>query len=185
MILTCFFALHALHALQSDVTAIPVQHMRASKMLATIKRLQPDDATVTADDARGVILVKGSLADAKEMLQCISIFDVIRRPVSIAVMVDSRADKMAFETSATILNGQQWSISDKETGLSIGVTPRINDDATVTVLVEIKVTSPGHVQGQTSVVRLKKNGTIALPITTSKADIDALLPTVKITLTKV
>jgi len=172
MVLTCLFIAHALTAKQTDSAVIPIHHMRASKALAFVQPLSSSDpdrlVTLSADDARGVILASGSSNGIKDVRSCVGLIDIARRKVSLRVSVDSDVDKESYELSAKILNGQMWKTSDADTGTSIAVTPRINNDGTVTLLVDCGTASVSvnHVvfrlkPGKSSSVSIGSNASVA------------------------
>ena len=139
MVLTCLFMAHALRALQIDVVEIPVLHTRPSLIAVELQPLVSTDAdshaSLVADDSRGVLFVTGNPTEIKNLRTYVSMFDVARRRVSFGLKVESDVDKESYEVSACILNRQEWNTSDTDTGVSLSIDSRINDDNTVTFFV--------------------------------------------------
>ncbi len=127
------------NTLKSDTVSIPVLHCRASKALERVMPLVSSDTSfhvdLTADDVTGEIRAKGPTDQIRTIRQYIALFDVERRTVSFKLKIQSRIDKINYEVSAKILNMQEWKTSDSDTGIAVGITPRINDGGTVTMAI--------------------------------------------------
>ncbi len=137
MILGCLFIIHAVGVFQADSAEIPIHHMRASKALAFMQKLETADpnkpVSMVADDAKGLIIAKGNPDGIKDIRSVVNLIDVARRKVPIQVTISSEIEKISYDASATVLNTQAWSTSDSDTGVTAYIQPRINDDSTVTL----------------------------------------------------
>ena len=132
-----FLAFHAISRAVDDTSEVRMQHLRASKaveLIRTIEHADPNSpVSLSADDRKGVVIVKGSsraIQDAKNLL---ALFDVERVHVPISLSIHSNIEKIDYSVTAQILNQQQWTSSDSDTGVSVGVCPRVNADGSVTV----------------------------------------------------
>lgn len=134
MLFACFIIAAARYVAPLDHAELKVHFVRPSKLLERIGALS--DENVKADDLRGVLLVEGSAEDIKQIQTLVSAFDVQRRKVSVSVTVESLVDKTTYQVSAKLLNYQEWQTSDGDTGVLVSVTPRINDDNTVTLFMQ-------------------------------------------------
>ena len=158
MIFTCLLAFTTIGVHQTDTTTIPVRHQRASKLMAAIKPLEEPGVTLTADDTKGIITVKGKPDQMKATRSYVELFDVARRRLTVKLSVQSEDDKTSYEVSANILNMQEWETSDKEIGLSVSVVPRINADGTITLAVQFLWPNSSLVK---SIYRVKQGETVS------------------------
>ncbi|MGV3617622.1 MAG: secretin N-terminal domain-containing protein [Fimbriimonas sp.] len=115
---------------------IPVQNMRASKMLATVNQLLPSTQVVTADDEKGVLHVRAGKEIVEQVRTYVSAFDVKPRRVRIKVETDSPIDREQGNVEAVIANNRPFSFTDASTGVSLKLAPRVNDDGTITMFIE-------------------------------------------------
>jgi len=138
MIVT-FLVWHAISKLNDDTAEVAIQHLRASKaveMIRTIEHADPHNPiTLTADDRKGVVLVKGSKQAVQDAKGLLALFDVERVHVPIGLSIHSSIEKVDYAVTASILNQQEWTTSDSETGASVGISPRVNADGSVTLYI--------------------------------------------------
>jgi type II secretory pathway component GspD/PulD (secretin) len=138
MLFPCLIAAAA--CLQTPVHAVvKVDYTRPSKIVETLRtgNLFSSETKVQADDVKSVVIIDGSQEDVAQLKTYVNIFDVLPRRVSVSVKVESPLDKISYQATANIRNQQEWRTSDDETGISIAIRPRINDDNTVTLMVEL------------------------------------------------
>src|ERR1019366_57312 len=138
MVLASLVFLHAIAGQSFDQVAIPVLHTRPSKILAKLGDLEDPGVNLVADDVKSVIIVTGDRDSINLAQPYINLFDVAARKVSVAVNIGSILDKQSFECSATVCNCSQWKTVDSDIDVEISVSPRINDDNTVTLFVQFK-----------------------------------------------
>ncbi len=136
MVCFCTFAAFmALKAQAVNSVEIRVQHFRPSKMLSLMRILDQSWPGVTADDRRGVLVVKGNSYSLKSARDKVSRLDVPRIPIGVRLWINSPGDKVSYESTSVLLSQQTWKTGDDETGVSLDITPRVNEDGTVTVLI--------------------------------------------------
>ena len=90
---------------------------------------------ISADDAKGCLIVQGSPQTVKDVRDLVKLLDVARKKLSVRVSVDSNADKESYQVSTKIYDRQKWTTGDGDTGIHVSVEPRLNPDHTVTLLV--------------------------------------------------
>jgi type II secretory pathway component GspD/PulD (secretin) len=103
----------------------------------------PDGVKVKADDKRGVLIAEGPKAAVEEFARLVSLFDVMPRTVTADITIDAPIEKFTGKTSTTIRNNETYTVGQDSIGLSLAITPRINDDNTVTVLIRTGQKSGG------------------------------------------
>jgi hypothetical protein len=87
----------------------------------------------TVDDTRSVIKVRGSKTDIEHARTYLALFDVRPRKVSLKIEIDSLLDKSHFTSILAATNNQSYVLADPESGVKISLSPRINDDNTVSL----------------------------------------------------
>lgn len=132
--------------------AIPVNHVRPSKLVAMLNEIQPS-TVLTADDERGVIYVKAGKEKVDEYRSFANLLDVKPRRVKIHLDVDSQVDRSNSAIDTVVANNKVFAFSDDSLGLDVRLSPRINDDNTITMFV-----SPTYAKLTSSMVfRVKPN----------------------------
>lgn len=131
---------------------IPVNHLRPSKLVAMLNEIQPS-TVLTADDERGVIYVKAGKEKVEEYRSFANLLDVKPRRVKIRIDADSQIDRTTSTTETVVLNNKVFAFSDGSLGLDVQLSPRINDDKTISLFV-----SSTYAKMTSSVVfRVKQN----------------------------
>ena len=173
MIFACLFIAAAVGTQTPIHTEVKIHYVRPTKVVEFIERgtlFSLDAARIEADDVKSVVIVDGTPQKVDEIKQLINLFDIQRRKLSISVTVDSEVDKVSYQASAKVMNLQQWKTSDGDSGITVAVEPRINDDGTVTMMATIE--QPGN-QAVTVVFREKSGAsrtiTINNPLTAKSA----------------
>ena len=150
MLFACFIIAAARFAVPLDHAELKIQFNRPSKILDKIETLT--NANIKADDAHGLLIFDGSAEDIKQAQVYAAMFDVHRRRIGVSVTVESEEDKITYQVSAKLLNNQMWETSDGDTGVSVTVQPRINNDNTVTLYLNYGI---GKTKPRQVVVRVK------------------------------
>lgn len=105
-----------------------------SKGLTTGEPLVPKGVTVIVSPGRNSITVSGSIAGLREMAMLISQFDVAPRAVALDIKASVPRLNRQFSASTTIYSNSSWSYSNARSGTDIKVTPRVNNDDTITLV---------------------------------------------------
>jgi len=159
MVIAYLFIAHAIGFGQIDTVELAVHHTRATKTMTMLKKIASADpkelVTLTADDSRGIILARGSRRGIDWVREYLELLDVARLPVSFKITISSEVDHSSSEVSAKIPNAKEWKTSDGETGVTVTLTPRINDDATTTFMCEIRAGYGANTTSISTIFRLK------------------------------
>lgn len=131
----CGFLLIAQAAQGISAEAIPVQHMRPSKLMALLNQMQPS-TVLTADDEKGLLYVRAGKDTVAEYKSYANLFDVKSRRVRVSLEVNSEIDQQTTNFESVIANNKKFTMTDAEMGIEVKVAARINDDNTVTLYVE-------------------------------------------------
>jgi hypothetical protein len=157
MLPICGFLVIAQAAQGVSAEAIPVQHMRPSKLVEILNQIQPS-TVLTADDEKGLLYVRAGKETIAEYKSYASLFDVKPRRVRVAMAADSEIDRESTSFETVVANNKKFAFNDTGMGLDVKIAARINDDNTVTVFVE-----PSYKQKATTiVVRVKHGGYFSL-----------------------
>ena len=111
----------------------------------------PEGVTVRADDNRSLLTIDGPDKGVKELVRFLQTLDTKPMTVRIDVDLACGADKYSVHSTLEVANNATQTMTDGVLGLGITLTPRINDDGTVTVYVAVNGTD-SRVQ---AVVRVK------------------------------
>jgi hypothetical protein len=95
----------------------------------------PPGLILIPDDSNGRLLALGRVGDIERFQQLLPLLDVRRALVSLKLSFSSPVDKVAYDVTANLRNNTPWNVADKELGLDLVLTPRRNDDGTVTLFV--------------------------------------------------
>jgi len=94
--------------------------------------LLPFGGKVTADDARGVLRVEGDADAVREVRRLVQLVDRERERLRVRLQVRSPQDRLDYEVTARLYEGQMWRSSDGMLGITVAMTPRIDVDGTAT-----------------------------------------------------
>ncbi len=136
MIFACFVFASALAQQSGAPVELKISHLRASRALEIIRRGDLSSlhgAKIEADDAAGSLSITGNADSVKEVRDIAKLIDVPRKTVAIKVTVDSEMDKETYQVSTKIYDMQMWKTSDSDTGVTVAIKPRINDDGSTTL----------------------------------------------------
>lgn len=177
MMITAFVALYVAATSCLETVEIPVLHQRASRVLAKLDPSNFPGVELAADDIRGVIVANGSEDSIQMASTYIRVYDVLRRRIHLDVSVDSILDKLTFESSATVSNDEQWKTTESDIGIAVNIRPLINDDNTLSLLIELSSKTLKQVPGT---VRVKNKEKAAFSVGNRKVQvIDSNLPGIK------
>lgn len=129
-----FFAI-AQAAQGVSAEAIPVQHMRPSKLLNLLNQIQPS-TVLTADDEKGILYVRAGKETVDQYKSYASLFDIRPRKVKFSLEVDSQIDRENTSFESVIANNKKLAFTDAGMDMDVKVAARINDDNTITFCVE-------------------------------------------------
>ncbi len=141
-------------AVSSQTIDVPIINVRPSKLLTILQQLPATKAQVVADDEKSMLTLTGSFAEINEIRTRIGLFDVKRQMVDLDLHVVSPIDHAEWNACLTLQSNLKWTGTDESTGARLALSPRRNDDGTVTVMIVAE--SPDHQKIQ-SAVRLKLN----------------------------
>jgi hypothetical protein len=100
--------------------------------------LIPTGVTVEADDAQGKLLIEGPKHGVAELKRYLELLDVKARTVKTSVTVGCIADKHSASSTLEIPNNATSNLGDSVLNLNLTLTPRINEDGTVTCFIGIE-----------------------------------------------
>jgi hypothetical protein len=92
---------------------------------------------VTYDDAKWLLRVTGDAEEVSQARYFVKIVDVPHPTIKLLMHVDSPADRFGYDVTASLRSGQKWSLAEDATGLTVGLSPRLNDDSTCTIVCRI------------------------------------------------
>src|SRR5688572_1449366 len=118
----------------TDVKEVPIHHRRASRIAESIKPVI-GTAKLKPHDRRSVIEVTGTEDQVDEAERVIRLVDIRPIIVSFELDLESRYDKLETRYEVQVENNQPWSMSLKTEGIKFTVTPRINEDCSITLTV--------------------------------------------------
>lgn len=95
--------------------------------------LIPQGLSVKADDARGVLIVRGAQEDIDTLRNYISLFDVKMREAKFAVNIEAPLEMYRTRTESTIRNTASWAFEDSISAIQCRIHHRMNDDNSFTV----------------------------------------------------
>ncbi|HWD38357.1 MAG TPA: hypothetical protein VG944_05875 [Fimbriimonas sp.] len=151
-----FVPLCLIAATGQRLSTIEVQHVRPSRMLQRMREFYFSNSSPWpfrgVDDRKGVLYVAGSDHVVDETRTIVREFDVAPRKVSVTATIDSAIDKLQYEVTGKINNGQHWTTGDAEVGVGLTFTPRVNPDNTVTLVIDYQL---GDGKPERTVCRLK------------------------------
>jgi type II secretory pathway component GspD/PulD (secretin) len=130
-------ALSMLFPAQDELT-VEVHRQRPSKVMKWLQQgveLLPQGVQVSADDEKSVLIFRGSQKDLQYLGQTVALFDVEARKVRFDYTVKSPLDKISYEGSITLSSSMTHTFTENETGLKLSLTPRVNEDGSITVRV--------------------------------------------------
>ena len=162
-------ALSMMFPAQEEVK-VEVHKRRPSKIMKQLQQvvgLLPLEVQVSADDEKSVLIFRGKQKDLEFISQTVALFDISPRQARIDFTVNSPLDKLHYEGSITLSNNATHTFTETETGLKLSLTPRINDDGSITISFSYR--SGGTVcDGATNV---KSTDTTNLPLAGGQAEL--------------
>jgi hypothetical protein len=156
--------------------------VRVARLEGSDKGLVPVGVTLTAQDSKGILRLEGPEADLKEVRRYIELFDIQPRKVNMSLELSCPVLNVSSSTTTSLLNNRTWNMKDGTTNVDLSIAPRVNDDNTVTVYIEVK--RGDQIQkvvarvkpDQKLYLRLGKSIDFALPKSDSEARQWATLP---------
>jgi hypothetical protein len=121
-----------------DIKEVTILHRRPSRIVDLLKPLLKE-TKLKPHDRRSVIELTGSKDQVEEAERAIRLFDIRPHMVSLDIALTSMYDKLETTYQVQIENNQRWEISLKTEGIRFSITPRVNDDTSITLLTEAKV----------------------------------------------
>ncbi len=121
--------------------------------------LVPKGVTLLAHDSKGVLEINGPADGVAEVKRYVDLFDVQPAKIRTELEVSCTTLNTELSTSADILNNRKWAVAEDSLRLKLALSPRVNDDGTVTIHLDVK---RGTSESQSVVVRLKKGQTVQL-----------------------
>lgn len=128
--------------------------------------LVPLGVTLIAHDSKGILEIKGPAEGVSEVKKYVSLFDVAPQRVSLAIETFCKVLNTDSQTKTILINNKKWSTEDELLRLGLTVATRINDDATITMSLEIR---RGKTAKQTMVFRLKQGEVVTFYVNQSVA----------------
>ena len=133
MISICGF-LALVHATQGQLVnqgeIVPIWHMRPSVIIGRLNEVMPS-TVLTADDERGVLIVRAGREIVDQVRQYVNLLDVKPRRVRLKIETDSPIDREHGSVEAVVANNRPFEFTDATTNIQIAASPRVNDDGTV------------------------------------------------------
>lgn len=124
----------SLPAVQGE--SIPVTSMRPSRMAKFLEHSFPSSGVMKADDEAGLLWVRAGKEKTAELRRYVELVD--QKPVRIDVWidVDSPIDHATASVQTRVANNHSFRFIDESVGADLAVTPRVNDDGSVTFFAE-------------------------------------------------
>lgn len=119
---------------------VPVLHTRPSRIVKIFndqKGLAVEGVSMTASDLDGTITLVGSNSAIAEAKSRLSLFDNSPRKVCLKLLVESPFDHADWKANLEVSNNSSWSGKDERTGTAIALRPRLNDDDSVTMILDV------------------------------------------------
>ena len=104
-----------------------------TKGLTTGEGLLPIGVTLELTPGRNSITVSGPIAGLREIAMLIAQFDVAPRAVTLDIKASVPHLSRQISASTAIYNNSSWTYSETRSGTDIKITPRINNDDTITL----------------------------------------------------
>lgn len=122
----------------------PKQGATLFQVTGTAQGLIPEGLVVQADDEKSVIRADGPADKLKEMARLIELMDVKTASIKAEIELSVPLEKYQSATTTTVRNSAAWRLQDQTAGLNVAITPRINDDGSITVLISASDGSQGY-----------------------------------------
>ena len=142
MVLTCIFAVQVLALQEIKQVEVPLRYRRPSRIIEILERSpsKPPNS-IEADDIKGFVRITGSSSYIRGIQDLVKLCDLQRQKLSVKVSIDSDIDKQSYDVTTKIYDQQKWKTGDGDTGITLAVEPRLNQDNSVTIMTDL--TSPG------------------------------------------
>lgn len=121
--------------------------------------LVPKGITLLAHDSKGILEINGPADGIAEVKRYVALFDVQPAKVRTELEVSCPTLNTELSTSADILNNRNWLVAEDSLRLQMALSPRVNDDGTVTIHLEV---TRGKSERQSVVIRVKKGQKVQL-----------------------
>lgn len=115
--------------------------------------LVPKGVTLVAHDSKGILEINGPSDGISAVKQYVALFDIAPQRVSLAIDTSCKVLNTDSQTKTVLVNNKKWSTEDELLRLGLTVATRVNDDATITMSVEIR---RGKAAKQSMVFRVKQ-----------------------------
>lgn len=172
------FALLTVAASAALAEEFKIQYVRPTRLLAklvgltpkggatlfqvtgTAEGLIPEGLVVQADDEKSIIKADGPAEKVKQMARLIEMMDIKSISIKAEIELSVPLEKYQSATTTTLRNNSAWRLQDQSAGLNVAITPRINEDGSVTVMIS---TSDGS-QGYEMTIRKKSGEWMEVPL---------------------
>lgn len=176
-------------AATTQTVDFPILNQRPSKIMKFLDKMPDLSVKMKADDLAGKLILTGSPAEVAEMKTRISLFDIKPRKVGVDMRVESQLDHAEWSANLTMTNNRSWTGSDEGTSAELKISPRLNDDGTLTLFINLKTPDTAAPLSMVTRVKLNEKQTFLLKAGTgdilSGSDIDPKLKGTRITFTYV
>jgi hypothetical protein len=133
LLLTTIVAALAMQGSATSITDVVVNNVRPSKITIKLTKDVLGPCDVKPLDEQGMIRITGPADERQALVNWISVFDVKPVPVTLAVTVASKIDKVDYRLTLTVANNETFTFTETTTGVQTTFTPRINGDGTITL----------------------------------------------------
>ncbi len=166
------FAALFVQPVQDSHLEVHLQHVKpAHFMRVEWRKLESDllpkgfdeKCKVSMDNDRNLLILDGPKPELEQAKDVISFFDVSPTKIRLSLTVSNPAEGDSFASDATVDSTTAWHTESDALGISLTLTPRINDDGTISVLVAEKLLS-GKDNGALTGARLRKGQKLDLYI---------------------
>ncbi|MBN9500666.1 MAG: hypothetical protein BGO01_07275 [Armatimonadetes bacterium 55-13] len=165
-LVACVFVLGSAQA-----DEIKIQNLRPSRLLSMLVDGKPMSSgnkltethgpvtifdiplkSVKADDIHSTLIVEGIPESIKALRDVVALFDVQPRTIKAEFQLVVPLEKYDSKSSAVLRNNSTWKLDDSTARIKVAVTPRLNEDGTITVFIK----ADGDGESYSMVVRLKQ-----------------------------
>lgn len=119
----------------------------------------PKGVNLIAHDSKGILEINGPSDGITAVKQYVALVDVRPAKVRTELQVSCPTLSTELSTSAEILNNRNWVVAEDSLRVQIALSPRVNEDGTVTIHLEVK---RGMSERQSVAIRIKKGQTVQL-----------------------
>lgn len=155
---------------QSTQSTIAIRYSRPSVIVDLLRQnaggngIVGDRVHVAANDPEKVVVLQGSVEDLVNVREIVKLLDVARPMLRVKMHIEAAGDR-GYDVTTSVHSSKKWSMTDEDTGLAIGLIPRVNEKGEITLMVSMNY--PGGSRDQK--IRLKNGEKYTIDLGTNKS----------------